>query len=148
MEEDWSFLNLNINVSSKSNITSHWYQKPTDTGIILNFYSRARLQHKKNEIQGTVHRVFNANSNWLAFDQALEKNLLDQKSVSRGMVFKNNEPDVGKDIKLRLGPNENNTKRASKNKTQDLKISQHFYYTFYSKLCKQIEETMRFASGN
>ena len=36
--------------------------------------SCAPLQHIKNVIQGTVHWVFNASSNWLAFDQALEKN--------------------------------------------------------------------------
>ena len=28
----------------------------------------------KNVIKGTVHMVFNATSNWLAFDQTLEKN--------------------------------------------------------------------------
>ena len=74
MDGGLAFLDINVNVSSKNNITCHWYQKPTDTGIILNFRSCAPLQHKKNVIQGTVHRVFNATSNWLAFDQALEKN--------------------------------------------------------------------------
>ena len=74
MEADLAFLDINIIVSSKNNITCHWYQKPTDTGIIRNFRSCAPLQHKKTVIRGTVHRVFNATSNWLAFDQALEKN--------------------------------------------------------------------------
>ena len=74
MEGDVAFLDINVNVSSKSKITCHWYQKPTETGIILNFLSCAPLQHKKNVIQVKVHRVFNAISNWLAFDQALEKN--------------------------------------------------------------------------
>ena len=74
MEEDSAFLDNNINVSSKSNITCHWYQKPTDTGIILSFRSCAPLQHKKNVIRGTVHRVFISTSNGLAFGQALEKN--------------------------------------------------------------------------
>ena len=74
MEAELAFLDINVNVSSRSNITFHWYQKPTDTGIMLNFRSCAPLQHKKNLIQGTVPRVFNALSNWLAFDQALGKN--------------------------------------------------------------------------
>ena len=74
MDGDLAFLDINVNVSSNNNINCHWYQKPTDTGIILNFCSCAPLQHKKNVIQGAVHRVFNATSNWLAFDQALEKN--------------------------------------------------------------------------
>ena len=74
MEGNLAFLEINVNVSSKCNITCDWYQKPNDNGIILNFRSCAPLQHKKNVIQGTVHMVFNATSNWLAFDQALEKN--------------------------------------------------------------------------
>ena len=68
------FLDILINVSSKINIICHWYQKPTDTGIILQFRSCATHQHKKNVIQGTGHKVFNALSNWLEIDQALEKN--------------------------------------------------------------------------
>ena len=74
MEGDLAFLDISINVSSKSNITCHWYQKPTDTGITLNFYSCATLQHKRNLIHGTVQRVFNATIKWLAFEQALENN--------------------------------------------------------------------------
>ena len=74
MEGDFAFLDINIIVSSNSNITCHWYQKRTDSRIIQNFRSCAPLQHRKNVIQGTVHRVFNATSNWLAFDQALGKN--------------------------------------------------------------------------
>ena len=74
MDGDLAFLDIYVNVSSKNNITCHWYQKPTDTGIILNFRRCAPLQHNKNVIQEAVHRVFNPTSNWLAFDQALEKN--------------------------------------------------------------------------
>ena len=74
MNGDSAFLDINVNMSSKNNITCPWYQKSTDTGIIPNFRSCAPLQHKKNVIQGADHRVFNATSNWLAFDQALEKN--------------------------------------------------------------------------
>ena len=74
MDGDLVFLDINVNVSSKNNITCHWYRKPTDTGIILNFLSCGPLQHNKNVIQGAIHSVFNATSNWLAFDQVLEKN--------------------------------------------------------------------------
>ena len=74
MEEDLAFVHINVNLSSTSNITCHWYQKPTETKIILNFRSCAPLQKKKNVIKGTFHRVFNATTNRLAFDQAHEKN--------------------------------------------------------------------------
>ena len=52
----------------------HLCQKSTDTGIILNFCRFVTLEDEKLAIRGTVHRVFNATSDWLAFDQALEKN--------------------------------------------------------------------------
>ena len=74
MEWDLAFLDININVSSKSNITYHWYQKQTATGLILNFRGFAPLQHKRNFIQETVHRFFNTTCNLLAFDRALARN--------------------------------------------------------------------------
>ena len=50
-----------------------WFQKPSDTGTILNYRSCAPLQHKKSIIQGTIHRLFRATSNWEAFQEALTK---------------------------------------------------------------------------
>ena len=51
-----------IKVSEDRKIRCQWYQKSTVTGIILNSRSSAPLQHKKNVIKGTVHRIFIANS--------------------------------------------------------------------------------------
>ena len=59
---DLAFLDLNINLNEDRKIGYHWYQKSTDTGIILNFRSCAPLQHKRNVIQGTVHRISNSRS--------------------------------------------------------------------------------------
>ena len=39
-----AFLDLNINVDSGKKVTCGWYQKPTDTGTILNFRCCALLQ--------------------------------------------------------------------------------------------------------
>ena len=69
-----AFLFLNINVDSGKKATCGWYQKPTDTGTILNFRGCAPLQYKRNFIEGTVHRVFRSTSTWENFDQALKKN--------------------------------------------------------------------------
>ena len=71
---DLAFLDLNINLNEDRKIICHWCQKSTDTGIILNFRSCAPLQHKRNVIQGTVHRIFNATSDWQSFEVALKKN--------------------------------------------------------------------------
>ena len=59
---DLAFLDLNINLNEDRKIRCHWYQKSTDTGIILNFRSCAPLQHKRNVIQVTLHRIFNVTS--------------------------------------------------------------------------------------
>ena len=71
---DLAFLDLNINVNKDRKISCHCYQKSADTGIILNFRSCATLQHKKNVIQGTVHKIFNATSDWQSFDAAFKQN--------------------------------------------------------------------------
>ena len=68
-----AFLDLNVNVDSGKKVTCGWYQKPTDTGTILNFKSCATLHYKKkNVIEGTIHRVFRNTLTWETFDQALE----------------------------------------------------------------------------
>ena len=71
---DLAFLVLNINVNEGRKISCHWYRKTTDTGIILKFRSCAPIQHKKNVIQGTAHRIFNATSDCQSFDAVLKKN--------------------------------------------------------------------------
>ena len=68
---DLAFVDLNINVNNDRRISCHWYQKLTDTGIILNFRSCASLQHKKNVIQGNdVQRKFKINNGWQSFEIA------------------------------------------------------------------------------
>ena len=73
-EGNFLFLDLNINLSRDRRVTSNWYQKPTDTGTILNYRSCATPQNKRSGIQGTVHRVFRSTSNWEQFDKAMETN--------------------------------------------------------------------------
>ena len=71
---DLAILELNINLNEDRKISCYWYQKPTDTRIILIFRNCAPLQHKRIVIQVTVHRISNATSDWQSFDVALEKN--------------------------------------------------------------------------
>ena len=68
------FLDLNINISQGSGLNCSWYQKPTDTGTILNYRSCAPTQYKRSVIQGTVHRVLRSTSSWEQFDKAIENN--------------------------------------------------------------------------
>ena len=65
---------MSINLQPEGKIFCTWFQKPSDTGTILNYRSCAPLQHKKSIIQGTIHRLFRATSNWEAFHKTLTKN--------------------------------------------------------------------------
>ena len=68
------FLDMSINIQPEGTIFCTWYQKPSDTGTILIYRSCAPLQHKKSIIQGTIHRLVRATSNWEAFHEALTQN--------------------------------------------------------------------------
>ena len=66
------FLDLLVTLRDKK-LNTEWYLKPTDTGILLNFRATAPIRFKKNIIQGTVHRIFNATSDWSSFHAAIER---------------------------------------------------------------------------
>ncbi len=54
-------------------VSSTWYSKPTDTGLILNYHSLAPKRYKRSVVSGFVYRIFRACSNWTNFHQSLEK---------------------------------------------------------------------------
>ena len=85
-------------------------------------------------IQGTVHRVFNATSNWLAFDQALEKN--------KSCWTKNQYPEEWSSKIV----NQTLEKIISGGKDQ-LRTTPKEHQKSKTNLRKQIEETMRIASS-
>ena len=68
------FLDMSINVQPEGTNFYKWYQKPSDTGTILNYRSCAPLQNNKSIIQGIIYRLFHATGNWEAFLEALIKN--------------------------------------------------------------------------
>ena len=54
-------------------LSSTWYSKPTDTGLIMNFHSLAPKKYKRSVVSGFVHRIYRACSNWTLFHESLEK---------------------------------------------------------------------------
>ena len=69
-----AFFDLQISIDKIRKINCGWYQKPTDTGTILNFRSCAPLQYNKSVIEGTVHQVFCSTSTWEEYDKAMKIN--------------------------------------------------------------------------
>ena len=54
-------------------VSSTWYCKPTDTGMILNFHAMAPKCYKRSVIQAFVYRIYRACSSWKKFHKSLIK---------------------------------------------------------------------------
>ena len=60
-------------------VARKWYQKPTDTGTILNIRSSAPLQHKKIIAEGTTQEFFDL--------QATGKTLTQHKKSTATAIY-------------------------------------------------------------
>ena len=58
---------------STGQLSSTWYNKPTDTGLIMNFHSLAPKRYKRSVVTGFVYRIHRACSTWENFHVSLEK---------------------------------------------------------------------------
>ena len=54
-------------------VSTSWYHKPTDTGLYLSYYACAPVKYKRNIVEGTVHRIHHAMSDWVTFDNGIQK---------------------------------------------------------------------------
>ena len=57
-------------------ISSEWYQKPANSGIILNFFALAPSRYKRSVVRSLVYRIFNSCSNWKLFHLSMKKAVL------------------------------------------------------------------------
>ena len=60
-------------INDNGTISSTWYHKPTDTGLIMNFHSLAPKKYKRSVVSGFVHRIYRSCSTWGHFHNSLEK---------------------------------------------------------------------------
>ena len=58
---------------STGQLSSTWYNKPIDTGLIMNFHALAPKRYKRSVVTGFVYRIHRACSNWENFHISLEK---------------------------------------------------------------------------
>ena len=54
-------------------LSSTWYSKPTDTGLIMNFHALAPKKYKRSVVAGFVYRIHRACSSWKLIYESLEK---------------------------------------------------------------------------
>ena len=54
-------------------LSSTWYNKPTDTGLILNYHALAPKRYKRSVVSGFIHRIYRACSSWQYIHESIEK---------------------------------------------------------------------------
>ena len=71
-------------VHTGNRVSTTWYTKPTDTGLILNYHAVAPRRYKRAVVQGFVHRIARACSSWENFHESLcrAKTVLEQNQYS------------------------------------------------------------------
>ena len=66
------FLDLCIN-QTNNKLSSTWYCKPTDTGLIMNYHASAPNFYKNSVLKCFVHWVYRACSSWENFHDSMDK---------------------------------------------------------------------------
>ena len=66
-------------------VTSTWYCKETDTGLVLNYHALAPERYKKGVIIGMIYRIYRACSNW--------KNIAESLNRARKILKNNQYPE-------------------------------------------------------
>ena len=66
------FLDMKI-LRKDCKLSSTWYSKPTDTGLIMNFHSFAPEKYKHSVVSGFVYRIYRSCSSWDNFHLSLER---------------------------------------------------------------------------
>ena len=72
VEQLLAFLDMLIKRDS-NRLSSTWYQKPTDTGLVMNYHALSPKRYKKSVVAGFVHRIYRACSSWQLFHDSLER---------------------------------------------------------------------------
>ena len=83
-------------------LSSTWYSKPTDTGLVMNFHSLAPTSYKRSVVGGFVHRIYRACSTWSNFHDSIEKakDIL-EKNQYRPQFY---NPIIKENIERLVGP--------------------------------------------
>ena len=66
------FLDMLI-IHKGEQVSSTWFTKATDTGLILNYHALAPRRYKRSVVSGFVHRIFRACSSWEHINDSLQK---------------------------------------------------------------------------
>ena len=66
------FLDMLV-IRKDQKLSSTWYNKPTDTGLVMNYLALSPKKYKRSVVAGFVHRIYRACSTWQHFHESLKK---------------------------------------------------------------------------
>ena len=69
------FLDM-ILIHESGSLSSSWYSKPTDTGLMMNYYALGPERYKKSIVVGMIHRIYRACSSYSNIDTSLQKAII------------------------------------------------------------------------
>ena len=74
VEHNLSFLDVRlIHDHETGKLSSMWYFKPTDTGLIMNYHALAPKWYKCSVVSGFIYQIYHACSAWQNFHDSLGK---------------------------------------------------------------------------
>ena len=71
-------------IHENNSLSSTWYSKPSDTGLVMNFHALAPKKYKRSVVSGMVHRIVRACSS----DEHVQNSLAKAKTI----LMKNQYP--------------------------------------------------------
>ena len=91
------FLDTLLQRDMDGKISSTWYSKKTDTGLVMNYHSLAPEIYKRSVVCGMVHRIIRACSSW----ESIHKSLAKAKVILENNQYpaSYNDPIIAKCIK-------------------------------------------------
>ena len=110
------FLDMKI-TNTQGKLSSTWYNKPTDTGLIMNFHAVAPKRYKRSVVSGFVHRIHRSCSNWTNFHTSLEKAKKVLENNQYPPAFYN--PIIEETISRLINPEEEEEKRRTRDVDKD-----------------------------
>ena len=115
------FLDMRI-IRKDCKLSSTWYSKPTDTGLIMNFHSFAPQKYKQSVVSGFVYRIYRSCSSWANFHMSLEraKKILNQNQYPETFF----EPIINKTL-------ENIITEKEKEEVSEEELEKHKLFLYY-----------------
>ena len=98
-------------INNNGCLSTTWYRKPSDTGLVLNFHAMDPLCYKRSVVAGFIHRIYRSCSSWETFHQSvvLAKDILEKNQYPPEFY----DPIINTTIEKLICPATSETNQAS-----------------------------------